>query len=320
MKVIDIFNGDADGICALHQLRLGLPRPEAHLITGVKRDIALVEQVKEVLCSNITVLDISFDKNRSPVEQLLDNGNRITYIDHHFSGDLPDHLNLTAHIDTSAETCTSLIVDRILEGKYKEWAIAGAFGDNLDEAAKSRAGEVGIDSKQLQKLKEIGRLLNYNGYGSSLDDLLISPKKLYLKVHQYHNPFDFYQNSITLQSLKEGYAADMAMAEQLKAIDTTETGRVFKLPAKRWARRVVGVFSNQIAREERDKAHATLVQIDDEHYRVSIRAPLNDRTGADSFCRQFETGGGRAAAAGINSLPQQQLEKFLKLFQDHFQK
>lgn len=46
-KYYDIFNGDADGICALHQLRLAEPR-EATLVTGVKRDIRLLEQVAQV--------------------------------------------------------------------------------------------------------------------------------------------------------------------------------------------------------------------------------------------------------------------------------
>ncbi|PUE05199.1 MAG: acetyltransferase, partial [Candidatus Sedimenticola endophacoides] len=40
----DVFNGDADGICALLQLRREEPR-EAVLVTGVKRDIALLERV-----------------------------------------------------------------------------------------------------------------------------------------------------------------------------------------------------------------------------------------------------------------------------------
>jgi hypothetical protein len=43
MTAIDIFNGDADGICALTQLRNAEPR-DARLVTGVKRDIALVAQ------------------------------------------------------------------------------------------------------------------------------------------------------------------------------------------------------------------------------------------------------------------------------------
>ena len=35
MAFYDIFNGDADGICALHQLRLQDPRP-TQLVTGAK--------------------------------------------------------------------------------------------------------------------------------------------------------------------------------------------------------------------------------------------------------------------------------------------
>ncbi|MDQ6977782.1 MAG: acetyltransferase, partial [Ghiorsea sp.] len=41
MKVIDVFNGDADGLCALHQLRLAVP-VNSTLMTGVKRDINLL--------------------------------------------------------------------------------------------------------------------------------------------------------------------------------------------------------------------------------------------------------------------------------------
>ena len=44
MTRYDVFNGDADGICALHQLRLDEPR-DAELVTGVKRDIGLVARI-----------------------------------------------------------------------------------------------------------------------------------------------------------------------------------------------------------------------------------------------------------------------------------
>ena len=37
----DVFNGDADGLCALQQLRLARPR-ESRLVTGLKREIALL--------------------------------------------------------------------------------------------------------------------------------------------------------------------------------------------------------------------------------------------------------------------------------------
>ena len=45
MTRFDVFNGDADGLCALQQLRLAQPR-ETPLVTGVKRDIALLGRVR----------------------------------------------------------------------------------------------------------------------------------------------------------------------------------------------------------------------------------------------------------------------------------
>ena len=64
MNVYDVFNGDADGICALIQLRLAEPA-ETTLITGVKRDIALARQLPTTEPVNATILDISLDKNRA---------------------------------------------------------------------------------------------------------------------------------------------------------------------------------------------------------------------------------------------------------------
>jgi hypothetical protein len=44
MANYDLFNGDADGICALIQLRLAHPK-ESILITGIKRDIKLLKNL-----------------------------------------------------------------------------------------------------------------------------------------------------------------------------------------------------------------------------------------------------------------------------------
>jgi hypothetical protein len=41
MAHCDVFNGDADGICALHQLRLAAPMP-ATLVTGPKHDVDFI--------------------------------------------------------------------------------------------------------------------------------------------------------------------------------------------------------------------------------------------------------------------------------------
>jgi hypothetical protein len=65
-------------------------------------------------------------------------------------------------------------------------------------------------------------------------------------------------------------------------------------------------------------AHALLVDNGDATFMVSVRAPLARRTGADSLCRAFPTGGGRAAAAGINALPAGQVEDFFQKFIEVF--
>ena len=57
MTHFDVFNGDADGICALTQLRNADPR-DTRLVTGVKRDIELVARVEAVAGDVVTVLDV----------------------------------------------------------------------------------------------------------------------------------------------------------------------------------------------------------------------------------------------------------------------
>jgi len=51
---------------------------------------------------------------------------------------------------------------------------------------------------------------------------------------------------------------------------------------------------------------------------VGVRAPLNNKTGADELCRQFPSGGGRKAAAGINQLPEEQLTSFIDRFSQQY--
>src|SRR3954454_16719824 len=101
MKHHYAFNGDADGLCALQQLRLAAPRATGRetLVTGVKRDIALLDRVAASAGDACTVLDVSLDVNRAGLEKLLAAGVSVRYFDHHFAGDIPAHAGLEAHID-----------------------------------------------------------------------------------------------------------------------------------------------------------------------------------------------------------------------------
>jgi hypothetical protein len=310
----DVFNGDADGLCSLHQLRLDAPHPEATLVTGVKRDIGLLAGIEDVENSRITVLDISLQVNRESLQRLLGQGNQVLYIDHHFGGDIPDHASLTAHIDPQPDTCTALIVDGLLNGAYRPWAICAAFGDNLHPVAGAAASDLFLSQEKTAQLREIGELLNYNGYGAQLEDLYFSPEYLYNALKKYRDPFDFYHESHTLKTLKTGYENDMSLALEQPVFAHDGDNRVYRFPDSPWSRRVSGVFANLKARENPAGAHAMITANSDGTLRVSVRAPMADKHGADTLCRSFPSGGGRAAAAGINALPEAMLGAFIDRF------
>ena len=311
--IYDAFNGDADGLCALHQLRLDKPA-QTTLITGVKRDIALLKQIQPEAGDEIVALDIAVEKNTGPLLAALQKGVRVRWFDHHNPGELPVHANFSATIDAAADVCTSLLVDRHVGGRYRQWAVAAAFGDNLHDAARRAAEPLGLDAIRLDALRELGECLNYNGYGDSLADLHFHPADLYGALRPYTDPFTFVQESPEFRTLRRGYAEDMDRVGAVTATEDRASGAVYVLPDAAWARRVSGVYANKLATDRPQRAHALLTRSPKGHYVVSVRAPLANRTGADELCRQFETGGGRKAAAGINVLPEAAIPDFIAAF------
>lgn len=309
----DLFNGDADGICALLQLRKAAPS-DAQLITGVKRDINLLGKVEAAAGDVITVLDVSMDKNKAALDQALANGATVFYVDHHFPGDIPEHENLTAIINESPEVCTAALVNGHLNGAHLDWAVTGAFGDNLKDTARSLAKELDISAEDLDSLEALGTYINYNGYGPAIEDLHFDPKDLYLKLYAAQGPLDFVNNSPDFTRLSTGYKEDMGQAASLQPADASESTALFILPNEAWARRVSGVYSNDLATDNPNRAHAVLTLKDNGNYLVSVRAPMSNKQGAADLCMQFPTGGGRAGAAGINDLPADSLDDFGKAF------
>jgi hypothetical protein len=307
----DVFNGDADGIIALLQLRLASPQ-QNKLVTGVKRDINLVGQVDAAAGEKLTVLDISMEKNIDGVKRALSNGAEVFYADHHRSGEIPVHQNLQAMIDLDANTCTALIIDKLLEGQFHEWAITAAFGDNLITKADQLAADAGLTKAEAEQLKELGTLINYNGYGAKIDDLHFHPASLYQSLLQYLSPLDVIADQASpFKQLQRAYQSDMEKALAVVADYCSERLSVYILPDAAWARRIGGVYGNLLANQGPDSAHAVLTENTDGSYLVSLRAPLSNKQGAGELCSQFSTGGGRAAAAGINKLPKDKLNSFI---------
>jgi hypothetical protein len=266
----------------------------------------------------VTVLDIALEKNRDGLERALDAGAAVRYFDHHFPGDIPDHPALSLHIETVPDKGTSLLVDEYLDGRHRAWAVVGTFGDNFDESARRAAGALGLSRERLNTLRELGVYLNYNGYGARVEDLHFPPDDLFRRLNPYRDPLEFVAADDTFTALRDGYADDMARARAVSAELVDGRHGVYVLPSEPWARRVGGVYANELARGAPDRAHALLTRLPGGGFVVSVRAPLATKKGADTLCRQFPTGGGRKAAAGINNLPDKAYDDFVRAFNDAF--
>jgi hypothetical protein len=314
----DVFNGDADGIGALLQLRLAEPR-ESTLVTGAKRDIKLLQQVPPQAGIDVTVLDISLAENVQALDALLQAGARVRYFDHHHSGTIPGHPALEAHIDASPEVCTSLLVDRLLNGGQRIWAVVAAFGDNLEASARRAAEPLRLAETQIEKLRNLGQAINYNAYGETVDDLHFHPADLYARLYARRDPFAFIAEDEAYPVLRDGFANDMDEARRIAPETANASCALYILPNERWSRRVSGAFSNALVNEFPDRAHAVLTARGKD-YIVSVRAPRTNPRGAQVLCRRFATGGGREAAAGIQLLPRESLEDFARQFCEFYGK
>jgi len=314
----DIFNGDADGIISLIQLRLANPI-DAALVTGVKRNIQLLKTLSVTKEDSLTVLDISMEKNTEALLGALDLGVDVFYADHHRAGDIPQHNNLTALIDLDANTCTALIVDQHLKGQFHDWAICAAYGDNLIAKADQLAKEAGYSALQAELLKELGTLINYNGYGAEVADLHFDPAELFKALLKYPSPFDVFEDKQSpYYALQAAYKNDLQKALDIAALHSGEKLSVFELPDETWSRRISGVYGNLLANQQPSSAFAVLTKNAQGGYLVSLRAPLENKQGAGDICSSFESGGGRAAAAGINHLPVTSLQDFINKVENYY--
>jgi len=311
------FNGDADGLCGLQQLRLAHPG-DATLITGVKRDIHLLDRTDAGPRDTVTVLDISLDQNRTGLLRLLGAGARVDYFDHHHAGELPCHGGLSAYIDESAEVCTSILVDRHLEGRYRRWAITAAFGDNLAGVARAMAAQAALSELDSEVLEQLGTCLNYNAYGECVADLHIDPAELAGRMLPFSDPLDFVADSEAYRVLCAGHADDMALARGLAPTHEVQGAALMVLPDAPWARRAIGVLANELVRSRPGDAIGLLSPKSGGGFTVSVRVPAHSATGAADFCRGFETGGGRRLAGGINHLPDADVDRFVRSFADCF--
>ena len=312
MPQFDVFNGDADGLCALHQLRLATPA-DASLVTGPKRDIALLKRVDAAAGDRVTVLDVWLDRNRGALERLLARGVSVQWFDHHYAGAIPAHPLLETHIDTAPEICTSAIVDRRLGARFRAWAVAAAYGDGLARTADALADSIGLSPGERETLAPSGRISTTTPTATPKRTFSSRPPPSIASSRRTRARCDSPRRRRSLRA-----ACGSRCGHETRVRGGAYQPGVYLLPDADWARRVSGTFANDLAAGAPDRAHAVLVPCPDDGYGVSIRAPRAAPTGCAALAREFATGGGREAAAGIDHLPVHMLERFIERFQTAF--
>ncbi|NIR92295.1 MAG: acetyltransferase, partial [Gammaproteobacteria bacterium] len=67
----------------------------------------------------------------------------------------------------------------------------------------------------MEQLKLLGTCINYNGYGSKLEDLIYTPEELYRLISSYPDPFDFIREEPGYTRLVDGYHSDLEQANAI---------------------------------------------------------------------------------------------------------
>lgn len=309
----DACNGDADGLCALHQWRLAWPAPGARLVTGLKRDILLLDRIPAGAGDEVTVFDVSLARNRGPLEAMLARGARVRWFDHHRVGSLPLPERLEATIDESPDTCTSILVDGALGGARRAWAVVGAFGDGLARVATRLAATVPIAAPQVAALHGLGEAINYNAYGDSDEDVLVRPEEVYRTLARYEDPFAMLRAEPVFRNLAAERRADLDRALAERPLRAGSHAEVWRLPDSGWARRVSGTLANHLAALRTSCAFAVLTPSRGA-VKASVRVPRGHSWSAARFCTRYLSGGGRALAAGIDRIERGDVDAFIADF------
>lgn len=308
----DVCNGDADGLCSVRQWRAEWPAPSV-LVTGLKREIDLLGRVPAEAADEVLVCDIAMARNVQALLCLLARGVQVRWFDHHAAGEVPRHAKLEAHLDFSAGVCSSLLVDRYLQGRQRAWALVGAYGDELTAVADDLAATSAFPAAQRATLRRLGQAINYNAYGEAPGDPLIEPAALYAVMARHSDPIAMAEEEPVVAAIERQRDDDLAHALAVSPAWSSDSARVVVLPDAAWSRRVSGALANALAERAPQQAQAVLRARPDGGYLVSVRAPRVAPGGAEALCRSFG-GSGRVAAAGIDRLAEAELSPFIERF------
>lgn len=187
----------------------------------------------------------------------------------------------------------------------------GAYGDELTAVADQLGAASGLNPLRRAVLRRLGLAINYNAYGEDPSDVCIAPGELYERLARHDSPWTLLRDEPVIHDIEACRRRDFRVAMGLKPRWENARARLVVLPSAPWSRRVSGFLANALAAAHPDQAQAVLTERRDGQYTVSVRAPRTSPQGAHTLCQAFG-GSGRAAAAGIDALPANGLDPFVR--------
>ncbi len=152
-----ISDTDSDGLASARIVIDSEGMPEELILS---REPQVVNNVAERLHGkDIVVCDKSTHSNASGLETLIQNRNRITWIDHHASLKSLSDQNTTFYINERPDYCAARIAYE-LTCNGKEWAAVGLLGDLRTKVAEEASKSIGVTS--ITDCDKLARLINMN--------------------------------------------------------------------------------------------------------------------------------------------------------------
>lgn len=301
--LFDVCAGDADGLCATLQWRMQHPE-NTQLLAGLHDDTALLQNLQARPGDALMVCSLPFDANRGPVQRLLQKGATVRYLDHRDADPLPTHPRLHATKDASQYPCTSLLVDRLIGGAARGWALVGAYGSNLRGLADRMAQSMGWLREACERLRKLGELISYNARATTPRDAYISPASLYAQMARYADPLELLEHENLAGELAALRCDDLQQALAWAPYWQDAKASVLVLPDTPWGHRASGCLGGELARLDPERAHAVLRPHGDGFLEVRVQAANRDEAGLGTRARRWM----------IERLPVAELDFFIRAF------
>ena len=258
MTLFYAFNGDADGLCALQQLRLADPR-DATLVTGVKRDIQLLRRVNAAAGDEVTVLDISLDQNRDDLLPAAGSGRFGSLFRPPLRG------RAAAAPRTSRRTSRNRPTSARARWSTAISPAAIARGPSSRPSATTCRSSPSRWPRPPASTRR--RPPRWSGSASASTTTptgmpsAISasiPRIWRSRCCRSRIPMEFVRRSPAYARLGARYEEDMQQARALKPARQVPGATMVVLPDEAWARRAIGVLANELTQAQPDCAIAIL--------------------------------------------------------------